>query len=332
MPSCMTRPNSSSDQPPIPVATSGVMFGPINAPKGVSSAAPPANGLPSGAVWQETQSPTTARYRPRSIFSNDWLSSPATAAIVSVAQSTSTRIVRLRILMPIPHRCGLSGLHERAGTLQVPVYDRVRRPIGERAYRVGRIIPGVLWEGGGTHDEQVGYVPTLQIAVQRAGLGIGAHDRTTAGVRRLVHRNVIGARARLLIELPRPHLLHDLRQTVGQVLRHLEFIFVEIERDPHELAAEPVGVRRIEVQVGVAVTAAAAVGDDFVTAQIVLRHRLLPVETPSRSSLRCPRALDRPAVGLHRAHIAAADEAVRPMIEIVAVELIDAHPDRTGCD
>jgi len=35
---------------------------------------------------------------------------------------------------------------------------------------------------------------------------------------------------------------------------------------------------------------------------------------------------------LHLPHVTAADKAVRAMIEIVAVEFIDTHADRAGCD
>src|SRR5262245_3076104 len=146
---------------------------------------------------------------------------------------------------------------------------------------------------------------------------------------RLVYRNVVRARAWLLLDLLRSHLLHDLCQAVSQVLRHLEFVLMEVERDPHELAAEPVGISRIEVTIGITVTAAAAVGDRLVIPQIVLRHRLFPFAPPSRRSLRCPCALDWAAVGLHRTQVAPTDEAMRPMIEIVTVELIDAHSDGT---
>src|SRR5215468_10023527 len=236
------------------------------------------------------------------------------------------------MFMAMPRRHWLSDLYEGAGTLQILVYDRVRRPIGERADRIRGIIPGVLREGGSSHYEKVGYIPALQIAIQRAALGISAHDCTAAGMRRLVHRNVVGALTWLLLELPRPHILDDLRQAVRQVLRHLEFILVKIERDPHQLAAKPVSVSRIEVTVGVTVTAAAAMGDRFVTAQIVLRHRLLPLKTPSRSALRCPCALQRSAVGLHRAHVAPTNETMRPVIGIVAIKLIDAHPDSARAD
>src|SRR5262249_23755675 len=165
MPSCSVRQKSSSDQLPIPVAISGVMFGPSSVPNGVSSAAPPANGLPPGAVWQPMQSPATARYRPRSILSNACLSSADRAVIAPVIQAASARVNRQRTLIPIPRRSRLSDLHERTRTIQVLVYDRVSGPIGERAYSIRGIVTGVLWEGRGTHDEQVGYVPALQIAV-----------------------------------------------------------------------------------------------------------------------------------------------------------------------
>jgi hypothetical protein len=57
-------------------------------------------------------------------------------------------------------------LYEWARTLQILVYDRVRRPIGECADGIRGIVPGVLLEGGGTHYEEVGYIPALQIAIQ----------------------------------------------------------------------------------------------------------------------------------------------------------------------
>src|ERR1700736_257692 len=237
IPSCIARQRSDSDQISIPVAISGVIFGPTNAPNGVSSAVPPANGLPAGAVWQPTQSPSTARYRPRSIFSNAWLSSAARAAARPIAQAASARVIRLRILMPIPRGCWLSNLHERAGTLQVVVYDRVCRPIGERAHSIRGIIPGVLREGRGTHDEQIGHVPALQIAIERAGPGLDAHNGTAAGVRCLVHGDVVMTATRVLLKLPWSLLLHAPTQPVRQVCRHLEFVLVEIERYAHQLAA-----------------------------------------------------------------------------------------------
>ena len=106
---------------------------------------------------------------------------------------------------------------------------------------------------------------------------------------------------------------------------------MEVERHPHELAAEAVGIGRIEVEIGVAIAAAAAVRDHLVTCQIVLRHRLLPLG-PHRGVPSVSSSLDRSAVGLHRTQIASTDKAMRPVIEIVAVEFVDAHPDRTRRD
>jgi hypothetical protein len=48
----------------MPVPRSGVMFGGKIFPNGVSSAAPPANGRPPGAVWHETQSAAWEIYLP----------------------------------------------------------------------------------------------------------------------------------------------------------------------------------------------------------------------------------------------------------------------------
>src|ERR1700741_5061049 len=100
--------------------------------------------------------------------------------------------------MPIPRRHWLSDLYEWTRTLHVLLHDRVRRPIGECAVCISGVVPGVLREGGGPHYEKVGYVPALQIAIQRAALGISAHDCTAAGMCRLGHRTVIRAAAGLL--------------------------------------------------------------------------------------------------------------------------------------
>src|SRR5262249_50000341 len=132
MPSCRVRQKSSSDQLPIPVATSGVMFGPSSVPNGVSSAAPPANGLPPGAVWQPMQSPATARYRPRSICSNAWPSSADRAVIAPVIQATSARVTRQRTLIPIPRRL-LAVRPARAGRDSSGTGLRSRRRPNRRA-------------------------------------------------------------------------------------------------------------------------------------------------------------------------------------------------------
>ena len=102
----------------------------------------------------------------------------------------------------------------------------------------------------------------------------------------------------------------------------------------HQRTAEAVVIGRIEIEIDVAVAVEAAVdaGAGLHRAEIVVAHRVLPARAPFWRPGRDRCGLDRPAVGLHLAHVAAADEAVRTVIEIVAVELVDAHSDRAGGD
>src|SRR6185503_21375005 len=102
----------------------------------------------------------------------------------------------------------------------------------------------------------------------------------------------------------------------------------------HQRTAEAVAIGRVEVEIDVAVAVEAAVYSraGLHRAELVVAHRGLPGCAPFRRPGRDRRGLDRPAVGLHLAHIAAADKTVRAVIEIVAVELVNAHADRTGRD
>ena len=52
-------------QAPMPVALSGVKLLLMTLPKGVRMARPPALGGPASAVWQATQLPSSANWRPR---------------------------------------------------------------------------------------------------------------------------------------------------------------------------------------------------------------------------------------------------------------------------
>src|SRR5215469_8848829 len=52
----------------MPVSWSGVMLGATTLPNGVGIGSPPAKSWPPGLVWHPAQSPTTARYRPRSTW------------------------------------------------------------------------------------------------------------------------------------------------------------------------------------------------------------------------------------------------------------------------
>src|SRR5262249_53691552 len=115
-----------------------------------------------------------------------------------------------------------------------------------------------------------------------------------------------------------------------QKLVLLDLVFLEIHRDAHQGPAEAILVDGIEVEIDVAIGVEAAVHARarLHRRQIVLLCCRLPRGAPFRCSRRNERTLDRTRAGLHLSDIAAADKAVRPVIEIVAVELVDAHADR----
>src|SRR5271170_5418061 len=93
---------------------------------------------------------------------------------------------------------GFSSVNERSWVFQVLLVDRVERPISQRSDSAGWIVAGILWKVGGTRHEQIVHVPTLQIAVERAGLWVRAHYRAAAGMRRLIRHDVEMASTRQL--------------------------------------------------------------------------------------------------------------------------------------
>ena len=92
----------------------------------------------------------------------------------------------------------------------------VGRPERQRRDRAGRVVAGVLRERARAQHEQVRHVPALQIAVERAGLRIGAHDGAAVEMRGLVGGDVVGALARASCRPVRAHRLDDLGVLVGQ--------------------------------------------------------------------------------------------------------------------
>src|ERR1700712_768492 len=100
--------------------------------------------------------------------------------------------------------------------LQVLRADRVRRPIGERGQRSGRVVAGVLREVARARHEQVWNVPALAESIDGAGSRVGSHHRAAAEMGRLVLRDVIGARAVFRMDLLRPHRPEDLGKLVRQ--------------------------------------------------------------------------------------------------------------------
>src|SRR5271167_3316118 len=159
-----------------------------------------------------------ARYRPRSI----WPKSCASRLVptLSCARLTPTRlaasIAATSAAPTLSHARG-SRMDERSGVLKVLGPDRLGRPVGQSGNRPGRIVAGVLRKGARAHDEEIRNVPALQIAIERAGRGVGPHDRAATQVRRLVLCDVVGRLARLLLHLLRAHRLDDLAEFVGEI-------------------------------------------------------------------------------------------------------------------
>src|SRR5271165_4697462 len=128
--------------------------------------------------------------------------------------------------------------------------------------------------------------------------------------------------------------MENLGELIGEKLILLELVLMKIHGDAHQWTIEAVAVRRIEIKIyiPIAVHAAMHSGPGLDRAQVIVPHRLLPLRTP----LGCARwhrsRLDRPPAGLHLSHVAAADEAMWSMIEVIAVELIDAHADGARSD
>src|SRR6202030_738920 len=113
-----------------------------------------------------------------------------------------------------------------------------------------------------------------------------------------------------------------------------DFVVVEIDGHAHERPAEAILISRIEIKVDVAIAVHRAVagGAAIDGAEVIVLQGLFPLRAPGRGARRHRGDLDRSPVGLHLPDIAAADKAEWAVIEIVTVELVDAHADRAGGD
>src|ERR1700677_5136058 len=109
-----------------------------------------------------------------------------------------------------------SRMDERSGVLEVLRTDGGGRPGGKGAHRAGRVVAGVLRKRGGAHHEQIGHVPALQIAVERAVARGVAHDGAAVEMRGLIGRDVVRRLARTLDDLLRAHCFEDVRKLVGE--------------------------------------------------------------------------------------------------------------------
>src|SRR3984957_1247975 len=182
-----------------------------------------------------------ARYLPRSIWPK--FCGSRLVPTLFCARLGATRLdarISETIAAPAIRRARGSSMDERSRVLEVLSLDRLGRPVGERRNGASRIVAGVLRKGARAHDEKVGNVPALQIAVEGAGRGVGSHDRAAAQVRRLVLGNVVGRLAGFLYDLLCAHRLDDFGELVGEIRVLLDLVVVEVNGHPHQRPAEPV--------------------------------------------------------------------------------------------
>src|SRR5260370_42104745 len=153
-------------------------------------------------------------------------------------------------------------------------------------------------------------------------------------MRRLVLRDVVWRLAILLRDLLGAHRLDDSGEFVSQIRVLLDLVLVEVDRDANERSAEMVAIERVEVEIDVAIRVEAPVhaGSRRHRAQIIVAHGALPTRAPAGRTRRNRGRLNRAPVRLHLPHVSAPDETERTVIEIVAVEFVDAHADRAGGD
>src|SRR5262249_29965566 len=179
----------------------------------------------------------------------------------------------IAIAAAVPASTGPSRLSmdQRPRIFQILLTDGRRRPERERRDSVGRVVAGILWKRAGAEHEEVRYIPALQISIERAGLGIGAHDGAAVEMRRLVRGHVVGSFARFLIDDARAHCPYDLGIFVGHELGGLELVLVEVDGHAHERPTETIGVGRIEIEIDVTIAIEAAVNaPGFDTAQVIV--------------------------------------------------------------
>ena len=189
----------------------------------------------------------------------------------------------------------------------------------------GRVVAVLLREHRRAHHEQIVGVPGLQIAVHHARLRIGAHHRAAGVVGRLVRHDVEVLRPRMHVVVRRVHRLDDGLELGQQEARHLVVVVGEVVGQPQQRPAERILVGRVEVDEVLAVGIDRALR---VERAVVVPLRPSPASNPSPSR-GVPCGTGRSAIGAAvravAGDIAAAEEAQAGVIEVVAVEVVDAH-------
>ncbi|SPZ53716.1 Uncharacterised protein [Serratia quinivorans] len=178
------------------------------------------------------------------------------------------------------------------------------------------------------------HVPALQIAVHRTGLGIFPHHRAAVHMGGLVAGGIEMAVGvfRAASNQFRVHGLGDRRHFVVHKLRHLDVVFLPVERHAQQWLAEHVLVVGIEVQIVAAIRLMRAVGVHRQMMGVGVRYCRFPLAAPGRSARRGWQAGDRFGARLVDPERRTANEACFGMVKVVGVEIVDPDPVTTRAD
>nr|GEZ34032.1 hypothetical protein [Tanacetum cinerariifolium] len=171
-----------------------------------------------------------------------------------------------------------------------------------------------------------------QVFVHRTVLRVSAHDEAANDVRRLIRRAVPVPLLGIGHHLPRVHALGNLADLAGDVRRHLAVVLREVEGDTQQRTAQRILVGRVERQVVGARCIAARFTADGHGAGVVLDRGFFPFRTPRRGAGRERARVDGRSADRGYPGAAAADETQTGVVEVVVVELVDAHADGTATD
>ena len=213
--------------------------------------------------------------------------------------------------------------------------DRLRRPIGQGRRRGGGIATGMLGKRGRADHEQIGDVPALQVAVDGAGAGIVAHDRAAGGIaemagrRRFRRSRGIGRRFVPDRRVVRPQGGPELPGDGGKVPGDAQVVGAVIEGQPQQRPSPGVLVDGVEVEAVAAIGHGRPIGLDAHGTVVPMLHRALPGAAPAGRAGRHRVVADRMGAAAGGDDRTTADEIEAGMVEIVAVEIVDGHAERT---
>nr|GEU28151.1 hypothetical protein [Tanacetum cinerariifolium] len=221
-----------------------------------------------------------------------------------------------------------------AGAGQVLLADGLGRPVSQRSSQAGRVVTDAGGKHAGAHGKHVVHVPALQVTVQYAGPGIGAHGGAAGPVRGLVvaQVEVVAEVFHRHVDRFRIHGLGHGQHLVRHVTAHLDVVVLPVEGKAQQLLAELVGVGGVEVDIAVAVHHVGAVDVERHGIGVVVLDRLFPVGTPRGRAVRHRDAGNRLDAGRVAPGGRTAHKTQWAVVEVVAVVVVHCHAVAAGTD